>query len=79
MSYETYPKKSPHPNSRVGETHSVGSWPSHTDTEYKVPTVADTRFNGHKNKTILCEGNSSSAPGNDYPKKRRSFGCEGYR
>jgi hypothetical protein len=79
MSYETYPKSTAHPNGRVGETRSVGSWNESPQVEYKVPTVADTVFNGHKAKTLHCAGNSSSAPGKDYPKKKRSFGTEGFR
>lgn len=78
MSKTEYPKGKTHPNSRVGEQMST-TWPEHTDCEYPHGGASETRYNGDACKTLELSGGSSSAPGNDYSKKRRSFGTEGFR
>ena len=78
MSWITFKKGSAHPSRKVGEVDST-TWPESTQTEYPHGGASETTYNGDKSKTMECRGNSSSKPGNDYSKKRRSFGTEGFR
>lgn len=76
MGTETYPKSSAHPSSSVGEQDMKDTWPDSSRTEYGNTTAADTCFNGHRVKSMSCEGGSGSPNPSDYPKSRTKFGTE---
>ena len=61
--YETYPKGSTHPSSKVGEQESKASWNAKRTTTYGNTTVKDTVYNGDKNKTKSCSTGSGKAGG----------------
>ena len=73
----TYPKGSAHPSKSVGECETT-SWPEHIDDRYPHGGAKETSYHGDRSQTLHCSGNNSSAPGNDYKKKRRKFETEKY-
>jgi hypothetical protein len=74
--YETYPKGSAHPSSKVGEQEGQLFQNDGDVTHYNNTTAKDTEFNGHRVQTLECTGGSGKANKSDYPKSRRSFGTE---
>jgi hypothetical protein len=74
--YETYPKKSAHPSSTVGEQDST-TWPDHNTISYPGGGASETVYNGHRSKTKVCSGGSGTPPKSDYPgNKYETFGTE---
>jgi hypothetical protein len=74
--YETYPKGSAHPSSKVGEQDTKATWPDSSKTEYGNTTAKDTVYNGDRVNTKRCEGGSGSANGPDYKPSREKFDSE---
>jgi len=83
--FETYPKGSAHPSSKVGEQDGKASWNAQRRTKYSNTTVKDTVYNGDIVKTKSCDGGHGMGGGNkqvsaSYPKKgkmqRGTFGSE---
>lgn len=81
--FETYPKGSAHPSSKVGEQDGKATWPDSSKTEYGNTTVKDTVYNGEMAQTKSCSGVGKIKGGGNkqvsatYPKKiHGKFGSE---
>jgi hypothetical protein len=80
--FETYPKGSKHPSSKVGEQDGKESWNAKHRTRFGNTTVKDTVYNGDRVKTKSCSTGAGMAGGNQqvschYPKKsHEKFGSE---
>jgi hypothetical protein len=83
--FETYPKGSKHPSSKVGEQDGKDSWNAKRRTSFKNTTVKDTVYNGDVVQTKSCDTGAGKAGGSKqvsahYPKKgkmqRGTFGSE---
>jgi hypothetical protein len=74
--FETYPKGSVHPSSKVGEQDGKPIWPDGSKTSYGNTSVKDTVYNGDRCQTKRCEGGSGGANGPDYKPSRTKFGSE---
>ena len=81
--FETYPKKSAHPSSSVGEQDGKSSWNAPRKTSYRNTTVKDTVYNGNVVKTKSCDTGAGKYARGDkqvsvrYPKKlHEKFGSE---
>ncbi len=73
---ELYPKSGKRSSHACGDNQSETSWdaPEVTSTSYPGKALPSGKSD-YKNK-IAASGNDQSAPGDDYPKKRRGFGTE---
>ena len=62
-----YPKGSAHPSMSVGVTKG-SDWPDRSHvTSYDGEAVGAQRLSTERCKCLVLEGNSSAAPGDDYP------------
>jgi hypothetical protein len=77
MGTETYPKSSQQPSKGVGLQETV-SWDSEARgrTEYPGKSKPFLRMSTDKVKVSDVSTGKGSAPGNDYPKTKRSFETE---
>ena len=74
--YETYPKSSKNPSSKIGEQHTT-DWPANDKTSYPGGGAASTIYNGDRSHTKVCKGGSGSKNKSDYPgNKYETFGTE---
>lgn len=63
-----YPKPSTHPSSSVGNQTMKSGWDGNPSTvSYPGKGPTGSRLDTERAKTMVLSGNSSSAPGNDYP------------
>lgn len=73
-----YPKDSAHPSMGIGGTAKGTTWPKNHNVKYPGKGPTGNKLETSIAKTLVCHGQSTAAPGSDYPGEwsySKSFGA----